>query len=41
MIRTLYHVRDDRGTGSVVFSAERAERLSREGLEVTATTLQL
>ena len=44
MIRTLYHVRDDRTNGSVVFDAERAERaerLSRAGYEVTATTLQL
>jgi len=41
MIRTLYHVVDHRANGSVVFDAERAERLSRAGYTVTATTLQL
>jgi len=41
MIRTLYHVVDDRHNGAVTFDAERAERLSREGYQVTATTLQL
>ena len=41
MIRTLYHVVDHRENGSVVFDAERAERLSRAGYQVTATTLHL
>jgi len=36
--RTTYIVRDDRGNGSLVRSAERAERLSRSGLRVTAVT---
>ena len=41
MIRTIYHVVDDRQIGTVTFDAERAERLSREGLTVTATTVTL
>lgn len=35
---TIYTVRDDRGVTYPVFDAERAERLSREGLSVSATT---
>ena len=33
---TLYTVRDDRGETWPVFDADRAERLSRAGLRVTA-----
>ena len=33
---TVYTVRDDRGVCYPVFDAERAERLSRSGLSVTA-----
>jgi len=35
---TVYTVRDERGVTYPVFDAERAERLSRAGLEVSATT---
>lgn len=35
---TAYTVRDDGGRGALVFSPERAERLSRAGLHVTART---
>ena len=35
---TVYTVRDDRGVCWPVFDAERASRLSRAGLRVTATT---
>jgi len=35
---TIYTVRDERGVTHPVFNAERAERLSRAGLTVTATT---
>ena len=34
----VYTVRDDRGVTFPVFDAERAERLSRAGLRVTART---
>ena len=34
----IYTVRDDRGVTYPVFDAERAERLSRAGLRVTART---
>ena len=37
MPRTLYHVRDER-TNWTVTDAERAARLSRAGLRVTAET---
>ena len=33
---TVYTVRDERGVTYPVFDAERAERLSRSGLSVTA-----
>jgi len=33
---TVYTVRDDRGVSWLVFDAERAERLSRAGLRVSA-----
>ena len=33
---TVYTVRDERGEAWPVFDAERAERLSRAGLRVTA-----
>ena len=35
---TVYTVRDDRGVCRPVFDPERAERLSRAGLTVTART---
>jgi hypothetical protein len=35
---TVYSVRDDRGVTYPVFDAERAERLSRAGLTVTAVS---
>jgi len=35
---TVYTVRDDRGVTYPVFDAERAERLSRSGLTVTAVS---
>jgi len=35
---TVYTVRDDRGVTYPVFDAERAERLSRAGLTVTAVS---
>jgi len=35
---TVYTVRDDRGVTYPVFDAERAGRLSRAGLTVTART---
>jgi hypothetical protein len=35
---TIYTVRDERGVTYPVFDAERAERLSRSGLSVSATT---
>jgi hypothetical protein len=35
---TVYTVRDDRGGTHLVTDAERAERLSRAGLTVTART---
>jgi len=35
---TVYTVRDDRGVTYRVFDAERAERLSRAGLTVTAVS---
>ena len=38
MSETVYTVRDDRGGMGVVTDAERAERLSRAGLRVTAVT---
>lgn len=38
MTETIYTVRDDRGVTYPVFDAERASRLSRAGLRVTATT---
>ena len=34
----VYTVRDDRGVTYPVFDADRAERLSRAGLRVTART---
>ena len=37
-MRTLYTVRDGRGVAWDVEDAERAERLSRAGLRVTART---
>jgi len=37
-MRTLYRVRDGRGVEWDVEDAERAERLSRAGLRVTAKT---
>jgi len=37
-VLTAYHVRDERGVSHVLFDAERAERLSRAGLDVSATT---
>jgi len=39
MSKTMYHVTDDRGNGQVLFDAERAERLSQAGLDVTATVI--
>ena len=36
--KTVYTVRDERGVTYPVFDAERAERLSRAGLAVTART---
>lgn len=41
MIETVYTVADDRGVSWPVFDAEKAERLSREGLTVTARTVGL
>jgi len=38
MIETVYTVRDTRGGMHPVLCAERAERLSRSGFRVTATT---
>jgi hypothetical protein len=38
MPATTYVVRDDRGCASLVLDADRAERLSRAGLRVTAHT---
>lgn len=38
MPKTLYHIRDGRGTGWTTTDAEAAGRLSRAGLRVTATT---
>ena len=35
---TLYTVRDDRGIEHTLTDADRAERLAREGLRVTAET---
>ena len=35
---TVYTARDDRGVTYPVFDAERAERLSRAGLTVTAVS---
>jgi len=35
---TVYTVRDERGVSWPVFDAERAERLSRAGLRVSALT---
>ena len=35
---TIYTVRDERGVTYSVFDPERAERLSRSGLSVSATT---
>ena len=35
---TVYTVRDERGVAWPVFDAERAERLSRAGLQVSALT---
>mgnify|MGYP000733483488 CR=1 FL=1 len=38
MTETVYTVRDDRGGVHPVTDVDRAERLSRAGLTVTATT---
>jgi hypothetical protein len=38
MPTTTFIVRDDRGDAALVLDAERAERLSRAGLRVTAVT---
>lgn len=38
MPETVYTVRDDRGTAHPVTDPDRAERLSRAGLKVTAVT---
>jgi hypothetical protein len=38
MTQTVYIVSDNRGMSWLVRDAERAERLSRAGLTVTATT---
>lgn len=35
-VQTTYRVEDDRGGVSLLLNAERAERLSRSGLTVTA-----
>lgn len=40
-VTTIYTVRDDRGGSHPVFDAERAERLSRAGLDVTAVSLEV
>jgi hypothetical protein len=39
MPRTIYHATDGRGNGQTITDTERAARLSRAGLTVTATTL--
>lgn len=39
MTDTVYTVADDRGVSWPVFDADRAERLSRAGLTVTARTV--
>lgn len=41
MTTTIYTVRDDRGVTHPVFDADRAERLSRAGLTVTAETREV
>jgi len=38
MPKTTYHVSDELGVRAVLRDTERAERLSRAGLEVTAVT---
>jgi len=38
MSETVYTVRDERGVCASVLDADRAERLSRAGLTVTAVT---
>jgi len=38
---TIYTVRDERGVTHPVFDAERAARLSRAGLEVSAITRRI
>jgi len=38
MSRTVYHIRDGRGRGHTTTDTERAARLSRAGLRVTAFT---
>ena len=39
MTQTIYTVRDDRGHAWPVLDADRAERLSRAGLRVSAVTV--
>lgn len=41
MPETIYTVRDEQGISYPVFDADRAERLSREGLRVSATTRRM
>lgn len=38
---TIYTVCDDRGATHLVFDAERADRLSRAGLRVTAMSTEV